>query len=94
MENFNERTKLAIELAKIAGNEIKRILHNEDINTRGKGLNDVVTIADIKSEKLIVDRISEIFSEDTIIAEEAGKQKDGTNEYSWAIDPLDGTMNF
>ena len=94
MENFNERTKLAIELAKIAGNEIKRILHNEDIKTRGKGLNDLVTIADIKSEKLIVDRISEIFSEDTIIAEEAGKQKDGTNEYSWAIDPLDGTMNF
>lgn len=94
MENFNERTKLAIDLAKIAGNEIKRILHDEDIHTKGKGLNDVVTIADIKSEKIIVDKISEVFSEDTIISEEAGKQKDGTNEYSWAIDPLDGTMNY
>ena len=94
MENFAERTKLAIELAKIAGNEIKRILHDEDVHTKDKGLNDVVTIADIKSEKLIVDKISEEFMEDTIISEEAGKQKDGTNEYSWAIDPLDGTMNY
>ena len=94
MENFNNRTRLAIDLAKKAGNEIKRILHDEDIHTKGKGLNDVVTIADIKSEKLIVDKISEVFAEDTIISEEAGKQKDGTNEYSWAIDPLDGTMNY
>ena len=93
-ENFNERTKLAIGLAKVAGNEIKRILHDEDIHTKGKGLNDVVTIADIKSEKLIVDKISELFLEDTIISEETGKQKDGINEYSWAIDPLDGTMNY
>ena len=94
MENFNERTKIAIELAKIAGKEIKRILHDEDIHTTGKGLNDVVTVADVKSEKIIVDKISELFPKDTIISEEAGKQKDGTNEYSWAIDPLDGTMNY
>ena len=94
MEIFNERTKTAIELAKIVGNEIKRILHDEDIHTTGKGLNDVVTVADVKSEKIIVDKISELFSEDTIISEEAGKQKDGTSEYSWAIDPLDGTMNY
>ena len=53
MENFNERTNTAIELAKIAGIEIKRILHDEDIHTTGKGLNDVVTIADVKSEKII-----------------------------------------
>ena len=68
MENFNERTNTAIELAKIAGIEIKRILHDEDIHTTGKGLNDVVTVADIKSEKIIVDKISELFPEDTIIS--------------------------
>lgn len=53
MININERTKLAIELAKIAGKEIKRIHDEEDMQTKGKGLNDVVTIADIESEKIV-----------------------------------------
>ena len=92
--NFNERTKAAIELANLAGNEIKRILHEENLNTKGKWLNDVVTIADIKSENIIVEKLSKLFPNDTIIAEENGKHKEGNNEYSWAIDPLDGTMNY
>ena len=70
MIDFNERTKLAIELAKLAGKEIKRIRDEEDIQTKGKGLNDVVTIADIESEKIIVNKIREVFPNDTIIAEE------------------------
>jgi len=92
--NFNERTKTAIELAKLAGNEVKRILHEESVNIKNKGLNDVVTIADVKSEEIIVDKISKLFPDDTIIAEENVKHKEWNNEYSWAIDPLDGTMNY
>ena len=94
MNNYNERTALAIDLAKIAGKEIKRILHEEDIQTKGKDLNDVVTIADLESEKIIVNKLKETFPNDTIIAEENGKYQIGNNEYSWAIDPLDGTMNY
>lgn len=94
MINFNERTKLSMELAKSAGKEIKRILNDEDICTHEKGLNDVVTIADIESEKIIVDQILKLFPDDTIITEEKGKYKIGNSEYSWAIDPLDGTMNY
>ena len=52
MIDFNERTKLAMELVILAGKEIKRIRDNEDIKTKGKGLNDVVTIADVESEKI------------------------------------------
>ena len=94
MKTFNERTKLAMDLAKSAGKEIKRILNDDDIGTHEKGLNDVVTVADINSERIIVDRISELFPDDTIIAEEKGHYKVGDSEYSWAIDPLDGTMNY
>ena len=92
--NLSERTKLAIELAKLAGKEIKRIRDEEDIQTKGKGLNDVVTIADVESEKIIVNKIKEFFPDDTIIAEEKGEYQTGSSEYSWAIDPLDGTMNY
>lgn len=94
MNSFNDRTILAKTLAKEAGNEVKRLLHNEDIHTKGKGLNDVVTIADTTSEKIIVTKIKESFPNDTIIAEEGGKYQNGTSEYAWAIDPLDGTMNY
>lgn len=94
MNNFSERTKLAIELAKMAGKEIKRIRDEEDIKTKGKGLNDVVTIADVESEKIITVKINEMFPDDTIIAEESGKSIVGSSEYSWAIDPLDGTLNY
>ena len=94
MNSFNDRTVLAETLAKEAGNEMKRLLHNEDIQTKGKGLNDVVTIADTTSENIIVKKIKENFPNDTIIAEEGGKYQNGTSEYSWAIDPLDGTMNY
>lgn len=94
MNNFSERTVLAKTLAKEAGKEIKRILHNENIQTKGKGLNDVVTIADTASEEIIVNKIKESFPNDTIIAEEGGTYKTGNSEYSWAIDPLDGTMNY
>lgn len=94
MLEFNDRTKLAIELARKAGEEIKRILHEEDINTSTKGLNDVVTIADVKSEELIVQKIKKLFPNDTVISEEKGNYQEGNNEYAWAIDPLDGTMNY
>ena len=94
MNYFNERTQLARALAKEAGLEIKRILKDEDIHTSGKGLNDVVTIADTYSEKIIVEKIKGIFPNDSIIAEEGGEHKKGNGEYSWAIDPLDGTMNY
>ena len=92
--NFNDRTKLAIELAKRAGQAILEIANSGKLNTREKGLKDVLTIADTTSEEIIVNGIKENFPEDSIIAEESGVYNMGNNEYSWAIDPLDGTMNF
>ncbi len=91
---FNDRTRLAIKLAREAGNEVKKILHEDNIYTKEKGLNDVVTIADTTSENIIVKKIEECFPYDKIIAEEGGEYQSGSTEYSWAIDPLDGTMNF
>lgn len=85
-----------MKLARTAGKTIKKILHDNQLGTKEKGLNDVVTVGDVKSEKLIIDKISKTFPNDTIIAEESGKRKakNNSNEYAWAIDPLDGTMNY
>ena len=94
MNEFSNRTKLAIVAAKNAGMEIKKILDGENIGVKAKGLNDVLTIADVKSESLIVERILGLFKDDSIISEEEGKYKEGNSGYTWVIDPLDGTLNY
>jgi myo-inositol-1(or 4)-monophosphatase len=54
---------------------------------------DLVTAADRASEKLIVERITAAFPDHSIVAEEGGGQE-GSSEYRWYVDPLDGTTNF
>ncbi len=58
-----------------------------------KGEIDLVTEADLASEKAIVELIGRHFPHDTILTEEAGAYRKRP-ERVWIIDPLDGTTNF
>ncbi len=58
-----------------------------------KGAIDLVTEADIASEKAIIDTIRNVFPEHGLLAEESGLSKPRA-QYNWIIDPLDGTTNF
>jgi len=58
-----------------------------------KGDVDLVTEADRKSEKLIVERIKNRWPEHDIIGEE-GTRTQLNSDYRWYVDPLDGTTNF
>ncbi len=58
-----------------------------------KGDIDLVTEADIGSEKVIIETILNSFPEHSILAEESGFNK-GKADYKWIVDPLDGTTNF
>lgn len=54
---------------------------------------DLVTEVDKKSEKMIIDKIKEFFPLHNILTEETGTI--GTDsDYTWIVDPLDGTNNF
>ena len=53
----------------------------------------IVTKVDLASENLIVDIISAAFPDHNIVAEETGF-KDQHSNYTWIIDPIDGTSNF
>ena len=54
---------------------------------------DLVTNADIESEKIIIDYLERETPNISILAEESGyKLKEG--ELKWCIDPLDGTTNY
>ena len=56
-----------------------------------KARRDLVTEFDLKSEALIVARLSAATPELGLIAEESGGRK---KPLSWFCDPLDGTTNF
>ncbi|MEZ5107217.1 MAG: inositol monophosphatase [Draconibacterium sp.] len=53
----------------------------------------IVTIADLAAEKKIMQIIGEKFPDHNTLGEETGFQY-RNSEYTWVVDPLDGTSNF
>lgn len=53
-----------------------------------------MTNADWEAEKLILARIRKSRIKCTVYSEEAGKLNFGSREWVWALDPLDGTLNY
>jgi myo-inositol-1(or 4)-monophosphatase len=82
----------AAETAREAGAMVANYLERQ-IGFELKGTFDLVTEADRASERFIVDRLRAHFPTHAIVAEEGGGQ-DGSSEYRWYVDPLDGTTNF
>ena len=60
--------------------------------SRGKGY-DPVTKADRAFEKFIRSKIQKKFPKHEIIGEEFGRKKSKSN-FTWVIDPIDGTRSF
>src|SRR3990172_9130807 len=58
-----------------------------------KGVIDLVTEFDRRSEALIVSALRQAFPDHAIRAEE-GSGNSPAGEYEWLVDPLDGTTNF
>ena len=75
------------------GGEILRSYFGKTFEIRKKGAIDLVTEADIRSEKQIIKTIRGAFPDHAILAEESGLSE-GTIQHQWIIDPLDGTTNF
>lgn len=83
---------LAVELAEEAG-EIQRAALQAGSRIHYKGDIDLVTDADIASEKLISSRIIAEYPEHRLTAEEGAIGAE-ESRYRWLIDPIDGTTNF
>jgi myo-inositol-1(or 4)-monophosphatase len=69
------------------------------LQVSNKGDIDLVTEADLASEKLIIERIKSHYPRHAILAEESGATEGlevvpGRSDWKWIIDPLDGTTNY
>lgn len=79
-------------LAEQAG-EILRSGFGAAHQIRHKGVIDLVTEMDQRSEAVLIKAIQQMHPDHTIVSEETGLIK-GHDEHVWYIDPLDGTTNY
>ncbi len=86
-------TELAIRAAREAG-AILRDYAARGFEITNKGRINLLTEADLASEKHIKELIAAHYPAHRIVAEESGVSDHRDSEYCWIIDPLDGTTNF
>lgn len=92
MKKDDRYLQVAIAAAKDAG-RIQMLHLGHSYRVEYKGDIDLVTIVDRLSEKAIVERITAVFPDHDLLAEETLFQKKGS-PWKWIIDPLDGTTNY
>jgi myo-inositol-1(or 4)-monophosphatase len=90
---------IAVKAARRAGSIINRAsLDLDKLTISSKGHNDFVSEVDRAAEEAIIDTLREAYPDHGILAEESGasggKKRGILSEYTWIIDPLDGTTNF
>lgn len=92
IRRMDKELKVAIEAAKAAQEILLHYYNNIDSHEL-KADNSPVTVADTESERTIIEIIKQNFPQHNILGEESGKQHKNS-EYTWIIDPIDGTKNF
>lgn len=84
----------SIKIVKQAGQILIKEFNNFDRREiKLKYRHEIVTKADLLSEKIIIAGIKKNFPGHEILSEEAGRIN-GDSDYLWIVDPIDGTTNF
>ena len=94
--NLHPMINVAVKAARAAGAIINRAaLDIESVRISQKQVNDYVTEVDQASEAAIIETLLTAYPDHGILAEESGRARGAKDsEYTWIIDPLDGTINF
>lgn len=92
---MSERISILKQSAMAAGDIVKKALPSEGIREK-EGRANIVTAADLASEKIIMDIIKANFPDDPILSEETQSNLGDllSLDKLWVIDPIDGTNNF
>jgi myo-inositol-1(or 4)-monophosphatase len=96
--DLSRMLETAIVAARLAGQRAMEEINY--IKASVKNANELVTQADARCQKIIIDRIKENYPDHGFIAEEGDEGRTfkqpprGDLQIWWAIDPIDGTNNF
>jgi myo-inositol-1(or 4)-monophosphatase len=87
-----EAAKAAIlEAGALANDYFSRLA---SLTVKSKGLQDVVSEADVAVERLIKERLGTLFPDDAFLGEETGFTEVAGSRGLWVVDPIDGTQPF
>ena len=94
MHDLSKLTSSVVEIAKEAGAFIAKEAADFDrSHVELKGKSDLVSYVDKGAEKIIVEGLRKFLPEAGFLTEEKTVEQKQT-EFTWIIDPLDGTTNF
>jgi myo-inositol-1(or 4)-monophosphatase len=97
-KDLHRMLEVAVVAARLAGQKAMEEINF--IKVTAKSETELVTQADAKCQKIIIDTIMQNFPDHGIIAEEGKDNKlfkqfpRGDNDLWWIIDPIDGTNNY
>lgn len=66
----------------------------EYLQVSKKGPGDFVTVADTRTEKILIEELRRARPDYCFLTEESGEIGDPSSAFRWIIDPIDGTKNF
>lgn len=94
MKDLNKIKKTAITASKKSAEKLIKIYQKfERSDIKMKSGHEIVSYADLLSEKMIIKEIKNNFPDHHILSEEKGDNFK-KSDYMWIIDPIDGTTNF
>ncbi len=92
--NLQKELKLSIDLSIKAGKEILEV-YKDTIEVEYKDDKSPLTLADKRSNDVIVEGLKREFHQYSILSEESADDKSRLdNDWCWIVDPLDGTKEF
>lgn len=95
-----QREDILCKALRLASNTVLKYDPSTTATTTKANEGDLVTAADLASEKIIIDTIKSAFPDDTVISEELEESHGALSTENlpqltaWVIDPIDGTNNF
>lgn len=89
-DKFEAAREIVINTGHYISNQFGQV-HSDDIEE--KSMNQLVSYVDKTAEELLIKGLSGLWPESSFYTEEATVERK-LKEYTWIIDPLDGTTNF
>jgi myo-inositol-1(or 4)-monophosphatase len=90
-ERFEIAKSIIVEAGSLAEDYFGKL---STLTVKTKGLHDLVSEADVNTEKFIRENLNKRFPADAFFGEESGPCAFETNQGVWVVDPIDGTQPF
>ena len=86
--------EFALSLAELADATTLQPFHDRSFNVDWKANRTEVTELDRRTEEVLADTITRWRPDDAVYGEEFGGRGDGESNWTWVLDPIDGTSNY